>query len=77
MGRACSMLGDKGNAYRVLVGKPEEKKKALVRLKCRWEYNFKMDRREIEWVDMDWINLTQDNDKWRPLVNTIVNLRVP
>jgi hypothetical protein len=39
--------------------------------------NIKMDLREIGWVDMDWIDLAQDRDQWRDLVNTIMNLRVP
>jgi hypothetical protein len=45
------------------------------RLKC--VKNNKMNLREIEWDDMDWIDLAQDRDQWRALVNTVINLRVP
>jgi hypothetical protein len=76
MGRACSRYGEKRNAYRILVGKPEEKR-PLGRPRRRWADNIKMDFREIGWVDMNWIDLTQDRDQWRALVNTEMNLRVP
>jgi hypothetical protein len=63
-------------AYRALVGKPEGRR-PLGRPRCRWEDNIKMDLREIGWGSMDWINLAQDRDKWRALVNAVMNLRVP
>jgi hypothetical protein len=44
---------------------------------CRWVDNIKMDLREIGWDGMDWIDLAQDRDRWRALVNTVMNLRVP
>jgi hypothetical protein len=56
-------MREKRNAYRMLVGKPEG--------------NIKMDLREIGWDGMDWIDLAQDRDQWRALVNTVMNLRVP
>jgi hypothetical protein len=56
MDKACSKHGEKRNAYRNLVGKPEGKR-PLLRSKRRWEGNIKTDIREIEWGDMDWINL--------------------
>jgi hypothetical protein len=68
-------LGEKWNAYRILVGKPEEKR-PLGRPRCRWVDNIKIDLREIGWDGMDWIELAQDRDKWRALVNTVMNLRV-
>jgi hypothetical protein len=60
----------------LLVGKPEGKR-PLGRPRRRWENNIKMDLREIGWGDMDWIDLAQDRDQWRALVNTVINLRVP
>jgi hypothetical protein len=58
------------------VGKPEGKK-LLVRTRCRWEDNINMELREMGWGGMDWIDLTQDRDQWRVLVNTVMNLQVP
>jgi hypothetical protein len=66
----------KWNAYRILVAKPEGKR-PLGRPRCRWVDNIKMDLREIEWCGTDWIDLPQDRDQWRALVNTIMNLQVP
>jgi hypothetical protein len=60
--------------YRILVGKPEEKR-PLGRPRRRWVDNIKMDLREVGW-DVDWIDLAQDRDQWRALVNTVLNLRV-
>jgi hypothetical protein len=68
-------MGEKRNAYRILVGKPEEKR-PLGRPRRRWEDNIIMDVREIGWGGMDWIDLAQDRDQWRALVNTVMNLRV-
>jgi hypothetical protein len=76
MGRACSTNGEQKNAYRIWVGKPEEKR-PLERPRRRWEDNIRMDLREIAWGDMDWIDLAQDRDQWMALVNTVMNLRVP
>jgi hypothetical protein len=76
MGRACSTNGEKRNVYRILVGKPEVKR-PLGRPKCRWEDNIKMGLVILEWGDMDWIDLAQDRDRRRALVNTVMNLRVP
>jgi hypothetical protein len=64
------------NAYRALVGKPEGKR-PLGRSRRRWVDNIKMDLREIGWDGMDWIEVAQDRDQWRALVNTVMNLRVP
>jgi hypothetical protein len=58
------------------VGKPEGKR-PLGRTRRRWEDNIRMDLREIGWGGVDWIDLAQDRDQWRALVNTVMNLRVP
>jgi hypothetical protein len=68
--------GGKRNAYRILVGHPEGKR-PLGRPRRRWVDNIKMDLREIGWDGRDWIDLTQDRDQWRALVNAVMNLRVP
>jgi hypothetical protein len=76
MSKACSTNGEKRNAYRILVGKPDEKR-PLRRPRRKWMNNIKMDHREIGWDGMNWIDLAQDRDPWRALVNTAMNLRVP
>jgi hypothetical protein len=75
MYRVCSTNGEKRNAYRLLVGKPEGNR-PLGRPGHRWVNNIKMDLREIGWGGMDWIDLAQDVDQWRAFVNTVMNLRV-
>jgi hypothetical protein len=69
-------MGKKRNAYRILVGKPEGKG-PLGRPRRRWVDNIKMNPRGIGWDDVDWIDLAQDRDQWKALVNTEMNLRVP
>jgi hypothetical protein len=69
-------MWEKRNAYRILVGKPEGKR-PLGRPIRRWVDNIKMDLRKIRWGGLDWIDLTQDRDQWKALVNTVMNLRVP
>jgi hypothetical protein len=76
MGRACSKLREKRKAYRILVRKPEGKR-PLGRPRRRWVYNIKIDLRKIEWDGMDWIDLAQDRDQWKALVNAVINFRVP
>jgi hypothetical protein len=70
------MNGEKRNAYRILVGKPEGKR-PLGRPRRRWVDNIKMNLREIEWDGMDCTDLAQNRDQWRALVNTVMNLPVP
>jgi hypothetical protein len=60
----------------VLSGKPEGKR-ILGRPKSRWVDNIKMDLREIGWYGVDWIDMAQDMDQWRALVNMVLNFRVP
>jgi hypothetical protein len=64
------------NAYRLLVGKPEGRR-PLARPKRRWFDDVRMDLVEVGWGDVDWIGLAQDRDRWRALVNSELNLRVP
>jgi hypothetical protein len=59
-----------------MVGKPK-RKKPLGRSRSSWVDNIKMDLREIGWDGMDWIDLNQDREQWRGLVNTLMNFRVP
>jgi hypothetical protein len=63
-------------AYNILVRRPEGRR-PLGRPRRRWEDNIKMDLREIGFGDVDWIHWDQDRDRWRALVNTVMNLRVP
>ena len=62
--------------YRVLLGKPEGRR-PLGRTRRRWVDNIRMDLQEVGCVDMDWIGLAQDRDRWRTLVSAVMNLRVP
>jgi hypothetical protein len=75
MGGGYSTHGEKKNAYRILVGKPEGKRR-LGRPRHRWVDNIKMELREVRWDGVDWIDLAQDRDQWRALVSTLVNFRV-
>jgi hypothetical protein len=69
-------MGEKRNAYRILVGMPEGKR-PLGRPRRRWVDNIKMDLREIGGDVMHWIDLAQDRDQWKALVNTVINFRGP
>jgi hypothetical protein len=69
-------MGEKRNAYRLLVGKPEGKR-PLGRPRRRWVDNIRMDLGEVGGSDVYWIGLAQDRKRWRALVNSVLNLRVP
>jgi hypothetical protein len=69
-------MGEKRNVYRLLVGKPEGKR-PLERPRHRWIDNIKMDLSEVEVSVVDCIGLAQDRYRWRALVNSVMNLRVP
>jgi hypothetical protein len=69
-------MGEGRGVYRVLVGKPEGKR-PLGRPRCRWEDNIKTDLQEVVGGCGDWMELAQDNDRWRALVSTMKNIRVP
>jgi hypothetical protein len=64
------------NAYRLLVGKPEGKS-PLQRPRCWRVENIRIVLREVGWGDVDWIDLAKDRNRWRVLVNSVLNLRVP
>jgi hypothetical protein len=66
-------MGEERNVYRVLMGKPERKRPLGI---PRWGYGIRIDLREIGWGNVDWIQLAQDRDRWRAVVNTVINLRV-
>jgi hypothetical protein len=74
-GHVACMVEVRG-AYNILVGRPEGRR-PLGRPRRRWEDNIKMDLGEIGFGDVDWIHLAQDRDRWRALVSTVMNLRVP
>jgi hypothetical protein len=76
MGGTCSTNGEKRNAYRLLVEKPEGRR-PLERPRRRWLDNIRMNFVGVGWGDVDWIGLAQDRDRWRDLVNSVLNLRVP
>jgi hypothetical protein len=68
-------MGEERKVYRILVGKPE-RRRPLGRPRHRWEDVIRMDLMEIGWGSVDWIQLAQDRDRWRAVVNTVMNLGV-
>jgi hypothetical protein len=68
-------MGEEINVYMVLMGRLEGKR-PLGRPRRRWENGIRMDLREIGWGSVDWIQLAQNRDRWRALLNTVMNLRV-
>jgi hypothetical protein len=71
-----ALMGEERGVYRVLVEKPEGKR-PLGRTRRRWEDNIKMDLQEVGCGVIDWIRLAQDRDRWRAVVNAVMDLRVP
>jgi hypothetical protein len=76
MGCHVAPFGEKRNANRLLVGKPEGKR-LLGRPRRRWVDNIGMDLGELGWGGVDWIGLAKDRNRWRTFVNLVLNLRVP
>jgi hypothetical protein len=73
--RHVARMEEKRGAYRILVRRPEGGR-PLWRSRRRWEDNIRMDIQTVEW-GMDWIELTEDRDRWRAVVNAVMNIRVP
>jgi hypothetical protein len=69
-------MGEERGAYRILVGRPEGRR-PLGRPRRRWEDNIKIDLQEVGWEGVDWIDMAHDRDRWRAVVNAVMNLRVP
>jgi hypothetical protein len=69
-------MGKKRNAYRLLVGKPEGRR-PLGKSRLRWVDNIRIDLVEVGWRDVGWIGLAQDRNRWRSLVNSVLNFRIP
>jgi hypothetical protein len=69
-------IGEKRNSYILLVGKPEGRR-PLGRPRHRWVDNIRMDLGEVGWVNVDWIGLAKDRNRWRAVVNSVLHLRVP
>ena len=69
-------MDERRGVYRLLLGKPDGKR-PLGKPRRKWEDNIKMDVQEVECGGMDWIELAPDRDRWRALVNAVMNLRVP
>jgi hypothetical protein len=69
-------MGEKKNVCLIVVGKAEGKRQ-FGRSGCTWKDNIKMCLKEIEWEGLYWINMAQDRDMWRAVVDTVMNLRVP
>jgi hypothetical protein len=74
LARQVACIIEKINTYRILVGKLERKRQ-LGRIRCRWEDDIKMNLREMGCSGMDWIDLAQDRDQWRPHLNTVMKHR--
>jgi hypothetical protein len=68
-------MGESRGAYRISMEKPEDRR-SLGRPRCRWEDNIKMDLEKWDW-GLDWIDPAQDKDRWRAIMNAVMNLRVP
>jgi hypothetical protein len=73
--RHVTRMGERRGEYTVLAGKPKGKR-PFGRHRHSWEFNMKMDLQEVEWEGMNWTDLVQGRDRWRTLLNAVMNLRV-
>jgi len=69
-------MGERRDTYMVLVGKPDGER-LLGKSRHTWEDNIKMDLQEVECGVMDWIELAQNRERWRAVVNAVMNLQLP
>ena len=76
MGGYIALIGERRGVYKVLMGKPEEKR-SLGRPRRGWEDNIKLDLQEVGCGILDWIELAKDRDRWRTFVNLVMNLQGP
>jgi hypothetical protein len=76
MGWSCSAYGGRERHVKDLVGKPEGKR-PLGLIRRRWDDNIKMNLQEVGCGDMDWIELAQDRERWRAILNAVINFRFP
>jgi hypothetical protein len=76
MGGSCSTIGGEEKRVYILVGRPGGKR-PLGKTRRRWVDNIRMDLREVKWSDVDWIGVAKDKNRWRALVNSVMNVRVP
>jgi hypothetical protein len=72
----AARMGEKRNTYRLLVGKTEGNK-PLGKPKRRFVHNIRIELGEVGWVDVDWIGLAEDRNRWRTLLNSVLNFRIP
>jgi hypothetical protein len=76
MGGACNTNGEKRNAYSLFLRNPDGKRQ-LGKTRRRWVDNIRMVLGEVGWGDVDWIGLAKDRNKWRALVNAVMNRWIP
>jgi hypothetical protein len=76
VGRVCSTYGGEARIIQDFSGK-REGRRPLERPRRRWEKRIKMDLREVGWGGMDWINLAQVRERWRAVVNAVMNFQLP
>jgi len=75
LARHVECMVDRTDTYRDMLGRPD-RMRPLARSRHRWNDNIKVDLQEVRWGGMDWIILAQDRDRWRALVDVVMNLRV-
>jgi hypothetical protein len=73
MGRLCSTKGGEGSSYRILMRKPEGKRKSG-RRSVKWDNNIKIHCHELGWTGRDWVDLVQNWDRWQAVLNTVMNI---